>query len=99
MRFDVITLFPELFQPFLETGVTRRAFEGKLVDVRLWPLRDFAEGAYRRVHYRPFCGGPCPVIFAPPPWPCSPPVRSDPVRRRAPWVVFPPSRPCSPPPW
>ena len=43
MRFDVITLFPELFGPFLEAGVTRRAYESRQVDVRLWALRDFAE--------------------------------------------------------
>ena len=40
MRFDVITLFPELFTPFLTQGVTRRAFESGQVDVRCWPLRD-----------------------------------------------------------
>ena len=45
MRFDVVTLFPELFAPFLESGVTRRAYEQKLVDVRLWNLRDFASGS------------------------------------------------------
>src|SRR5574343_67430 len=57
VRFDVITLFPELFAPFQTVGVTRRAFETKAVDVRLWPLRDFAEGVYRRVDDRPFgCG-------------------------------------------
>ena len=43
MRFDVITLFPEVFSPFLSSGVTRRAFESRLVDVRLWPLRDHPE--------------------------------------------------------
>jgi tRNA (guanine37-N1)-methyltransferase len=42
MRFDVITLFPELFPPFLTSGVTRRAFESGLVKVRIWNLRDFA---------------------------------------------------------
>ena len=49
MRFDVVTLFPELFAPFLAAGVTRRAYETKQVDVRLWQLRDFSEGNYRRV--------------------------------------------------
>ena len=49
MRFDVVTLFPELFAPHLETGVTRRAFESGQVDVELWPLRDFALDNYRRV--------------------------------------------------
>ena len=66
MRFDVITLFPELFTPFLVAGVTRRAYESKLVDVRLWNLRDFAEGNYRRVDDRPFGGGPGMVMMAEP---------------------------------
>jgi tRNA (guanine37-N1)-methyltransferase len=66
MRFDVITLFPELFAPFLIAGVTRRAFETRQVDVRLWNLRDFAEGNYRRVDDRPFGGGPGMVMLAEP---------------------------------
>jgi tRNA (guanine37-N1)-methyltransferase len=66
MRFDVITLFPELFAPFLTQGVTRRAFESKQVDVRLWPLRDFGEGTYKRVDDRPFGGGPGMVLLAEP---------------------------------
>jgi tRNA (guanine37-N1)-methyltransferase len=66
MRFDVITLFPDLFGPHLQLGVTRRAFETKQVDVRLWPLRDFAEDAYRRVDDRPYGGGPGMVMLAEP---------------------------------
>ncbi len=66
MRFDVITLFPELFEPFLKTGVTRRAFESKQVDVRLWPLREHALGNYRRVDDRPFGGGPGMVMLVEP---------------------------------
>ena len=66
MRFDVITLFPELFTPHLTQGVTRRAFESGLVDVKLWPLRDFAEDNYRRVDDRPYGGGPGMVMLAEP---------------------------------
>ncbi len=66
MRFDVITLFPELFEPFGRVGVTRRAFESKAVDVRLWPLRDFTEDTYRRVDDRPFGGGPGMVMLVEP---------------------------------
>ena len=62
MRIDVITLFPELFGPFLTAGVTRRAFESRQVDVRLWQLRDHADGTYRRVDDRPFGGGPGMVM-------------------------------------
>ncbi len=66
MRFDVITLFPELFGPHLTLGVTRRAFESAQVDVKLWPLRDFADTAYRRVDDRPYGGGPGMVMLAEP---------------------------------
>jgi tRNA (guanine37-N1)-methyltransferase len=66
MRFDVVTLFPELFAPHLLHGVTRRAFSGAQVDVRLWPLRDFADDTYRRVDDRPFGGGPGMVMLAEP---------------------------------
>ena len=66
VRFDVITLFPELFAPFQQVGVTRRAFETRAVDVRLWPLRDHAEGVYRRVDDRPFGGGPGMVMLVEP---------------------------------
>lgn len=70
MRFDVITLFPELFAAFLTVGINRRAFESKdgikLVDVRLWNPRDFAQGTYRRIDDRPFGGGPGMVMMAEP---------------------------------
>lgn len=66
MRFDVITLFPELFAPHLVHGITRRAFESGLVDVKLWPLRDFADNNYRRVDDRPYGGGPGMVMLAEP---------------------------------
>jgi tRNA (guanine37-N1)-methyltransferase len=71
MRFDVITLFPELFVPHLQQGVTRRAFQpgeagAAPLDVRLWPLRDFADDAYRRVDDRPYGGGPGMVMLAEP---------------------------------
>lgn len=66
MRFDVITLFPELFAPHLQHGITRRAYESRLVDVRLWQLRDFADDNYRRVDDRPYGGGPGMVMLAEP---------------------------------
>ena len=77
MRFDVITLFPELFAPFLASGVTRRAYAQGLVDVRLWNPRDYAEGNYRRVDDRPFGGGPGMVMMAPPLERCLDAIRAD----------------------
>ena len=77
MRFDVITLFPELFAPFLSIGVTRRAYESGLVEVRLWNPRDFADGNYRRVDDRPFGGGPGMVMLAEPLTLCLENIRAD----------------------
>jgi tRNA (guanine37-N1)-methyltransferase len=66
MRFDVVTLFPEMFAPFLESGVTRRAYSTGLVDVRLHNPRDHAEGNYKRIDDRAFGGGPGMVMMAEP---------------------------------
>ncbi|RYF17447.1 MAG: tRNA (guanosine(37)-N1)-methyltransferase TrmD [Comamonadaceae bacterium] len=92
MRFDVITLFPELFAPFLAAGVTRRAYESGQVDVRLWNLRDFAEGNYRRVDDRPFGGGPGMVMLAEPLARCLAAVKAD-RGDDAPVVLFSPVGP------
>ena len=66
MRFDVVTLFPELFTPFQSVGITRRAFELGQVQVQCSNPRDFATGNYRRVDDRPFGGGPGMVMMAQP---------------------------------
>lgn len=66
MRFDVVTLFPELFAPFLTAGIARRAFESGQLDVRFSNPRDHAVGNYRRVDDRPFGGGPGMVMMAEP---------------------------------
>ena len=89
MRFDLVTLFPELFPPFLAAGVTRRAYETKQVDARLWNLRDFAEGNYRRVDDRPFGGGPGMVMMAEPLARCLAAVKAD-RAEAAPVVLFSP---------
>jgi tRNA (guanine37-N1)-methyltransferase len=89
MRFDVITLFPELFAPFLTSGITRRAFESKQVDVRLWQLRDFAPGNYRRIDDRPFGGGPGMVMLAEPLQQCLLRIQSE-RNDEAPVVMFSP---------
>ena len=66
MRFDIVTLFPGLFEPFFASGVTRRAFESGQVQVELSNPRDFASGNYRRVDDRTFGGGPGMVMMAEP---------------------------------
>jgi len=93
MRFDVITLFPELFAPFLASGVTRRAYASGQVQVVLWNPRDYAEGNYRRVDDRPFGGGPGMVMMAEPLARCLSAIRAqraDAPGQEAPLVLFSP---------
>ncbi|MDE2413618.1 MAG: tRNA (guanosine(37)-N1)-methyltransferase TrmD [Comamonadaceae bacterium] len=93
MRFDVITLFPELFASFLASGVTRRAYTSGQVDVRLWNPREHAEGNYRRVDDRPFGGGPGMVMLAEPLARCLAAIRADrgeAASAQAPLVLFSP---------
>lgn len=66
MRFDVVTLLPELFAPFLTAGIARRAFESGQLDVRFANPRDHAVGNYRRIDDRPFGGGPGMVMMPEP---------------------------------
>jgi tRNA (guanine37-N1)-methyltransferase len=91
MRFDIITLFPELFAPLLTSGITRRAYESALVDVHLWNPRDHAEGNYRRVDDRSFGGGPGMVMLAEPLFKTLSAIRADRQEARpAPVVLFSP---------
>ncbi len=66
MRFDIVTLFPELFLPLLTSGITRRAFESGQIQLELTNPRNFALGNYRRVDDRAYGGGPGMVMMAEP---------------------------------
>src|SRR3954462_14846994 len=66
IRFDVLTLFPGLFDGFLGESILKRALERGLVEVNRWNIRDWAEGKHRQVDDRPFGGGPGMVLMAPP---------------------------------
>ena len=66
IRFDCITLFPEMFAAVTQSGITRRALEEQRWGWQAWNPRDFAENAWRRVDDRPFGGGPGMVMQAGP---------------------------------
>jgi len=89
MRFDVLTLFPELFGPLLSSGITRRAYESGQVQVVLHNPRDHADGHYRRVDDRPFGGGPGMVMMAEPLARCLAHAQAQ-RARRAPVLLFAP---------
>jgi len=57
MRFDIISLFPDMFGSVLSGGVVKRALEKGLIEIRVHHLRDFAESKHKQVDDRPFGGG------------------------------------------
>ena len=65
-QFDVVTLFPEMFEAVTESGVTGRARERRLFELVLWNPRDFATNSYRTVDDRPYGGEPGMVMMVEP---------------------------------
>lgn len=66
LQFDVVTLFPSMFDAVTECGVTGRARDRGLYQLVLWNPRDFAANSYRTVDDRPYGGGPGMVMMAEP---------------------------------
>ena len=62
MRFEIVTLFPEMVQETATWGVTGRALEMGLVDLRTWNPRDYTSDRHRTVDDRPYGGGPGMVM-------------------------------------
>jgi tRNA (guanine37-N1)-methyltransferase len=66
MRFDVITLFPEMFDAITQYGVTRRAAEQGKFELHTWNPREFTSDKHRSVDDRPYGGGPGMLMLADP---------------------------------
>jgi len=63
MRFDVVTLFPAMFEIVTAYGITGRAVEQGLVEVATWNPRDYTSDRHRTVDDRPYGGGPGMVMM------------------------------------
>jgi tRNA (guanine37-N1)-methyltransferase len=66
IRFDAITLFPEMFAAVTQSGITSRALEKGLWQLNTWNPRDFTTDNYRTIDDRPYGGGPGMVMLAEP---------------------------------
>ena len=66
MRFDVLTLFPEIFQGYLTQSILKLALDKGIVTLNLWNIRDWAKGKHKGVDDRPFGGGPGMVLMPEP---------------------------------
>ncbi|WP_178861374.1 tRNA (guanosine(37)-N1)-methyltransferase TrmD [Thiomicrorhabdus cannonii] len=63
MRFDIITLFPEMFSALTESGVSRRALQTGLYELKTWNPRQFTTDRHKTVDDRPYGGGPGMVML------------------------------------
>jgi tRNA (guanine37-N1)-methyltransferase len=63
MKIDIVSLFPPMFEAVTGYGITGRAIERKLLELRVWNPRDFTTDSYRRVDERPYGGGPGMVML------------------------------------
>ena len=66
MRFDVLTLFPDIFQGYFTQSILKLALDRGLVEINLWNIRDWAKGKHKSVDDRPFGGGPGMVMMSEP---------------------------------
>jgi tRNA (guanine37-N1)-methyltransferase len=66
MRFDFVTIFPEMFGPLLAEGIIARGIKAGLLDVRVWDLRDYATDRHRSTDDEAYGGGPGMVMLAEP---------------------------------
>ncbi|KUJ72744.1 tRNA (guanosine(37)-N1)-methyltransferase TrmD [Thiomicrospira sp. WB1] len=66
MQFDVVSLFPEMFRALTDSGVSGRAFDQGLCQVRHWNPRTYTSDRHRTVDDRPYGGGPGMVMMYPP---------------------------------
>jgi tRNA (guanine37-N1)-methyltransferase len=76
MRFDILTLFPEMFESYLGQGHLKLAIERGLVDIRRHNFREFAPGVRRQVDDKPFGGGPGMLLMCQPVFDCVEAVQS-----------------------
>ena len=76
-RFDVLTLFPEIFSGYLTQSLLKLAIQNGLVEIKLWNIRDWAAGVHKSVDDRPFGGGPGMVLMPGPVFDAVQAVRKD----------------------
>jgi tRNA (guanine37-N1)-methyltransferase len=66
MRFDFVTIFPDMFAPLLAEGIIARGVKQELLEARVWDLRDFASDKHRSTDDEAYGGGPGMVMLAEP---------------------------------
>lgn len=66
MRFDVLTLFPDIFPGYLSQSILNKAIERGLVEIHVHNMRDWAEGKHNKIDDTPYGGGPGMILMVDP---------------------------------
>ena len=66
MRFDIVTLFPDMFPGYLSQSLLNKAIEGGLVDIHVHNLRDWSTDKHNKIDDRPYGGGPGMILSVEP---------------------------------
>lgn len=66
MKIDILTLFPEMFDGFLNTSIIKRAIDNKYVDIQIHNFRDYSQDKHKRVDDYPYGGGAGMVLMCEP---------------------------------
>lgn len=68
MKFDIITIFPKIFDSYFGESIIARAVKAKFINIKVWNLRDFSKERHLKVDDRPYGGGPGMVLQVAPVW-------------------------------
>lgn len=95
MRIDILTLFPEMFEPVLSASITGRARDAGLVEWVITDIRRYSDNKHNKVDDRPFGGGPGMVMMCQPLWDCVAEVESRDERTAARILLTPQGEPLT----
>lgn len=77
MRFDIMTLFPEIFTGYMGQSLLKKAIDQNLVDIHLWNFRNWTKDRHNTIDDRPYGGGPGMLMMCEPVYDCVEAVRAE----------------------
>ena len=85
MRFDIITIFPKIFDSYFNESIIKRAREKGKIKIKIWNLRDFTKDKHKKVDDKPFGGGPGMVMKTEP---LATALKSLKIKKKTPVILF-----------
>lgn len=88
MRFHILTIFPDIFDSYLDESLFKRAQKKKIISARTYDLRTFTKDRHKKVDDRPFGGGPGMVLAVQPVWDALKKIKSGSLKKRKTRVIL-----------